>query len=345
MQDIVDVPVDVEALAAWMEEEMGAYAAAGLAESSRARTMTRTTALAADPSVHAIAFAPFEEATARLEMRRPIASLARTAEWAQVPSMLRQRAFFSAGVESGQWLERTRGLLQMRFDLAKVQLDNGNQVWMDRDNFIDAARRIADEVGLPAASGRDFGTIKDIRSLPRLKLIHEVQTAQAAEYARRKADLDPLALDAYPAFALVRVESRAVPRGEEFWNDRWRQAGGSVAWRGASRNGRAAIKSSPIWQALGDLGPFGTPYPPFDWGSGMGLSDISRAECETLGLLRPGQPVPPGDEPPGLTDNLEARADVSPAIAARMKTWFGDQVELTDGVARWRNEDGQDIQV
>lgn len=336
LQDAASLPVDPAPLAAWMEEALGAHAAAGLADSALARASTTTTALAADPVALGVEMAPFEQAVERMQSRTPVASLARTAQWAQVPSMLRQRAFFSAGVESANFLERTRKLLEMRAGLEQMRLGNGKAVWMDRDNFIDAARKIANESGLPAADGRAFGTLRDIRSLPRLKLIYEVQNEQAAEYARRKADMAPEALDAYPAFALIRVESRAVPRGEPFWNDRWRQAGSSVGWRGASRNGRAALKTSAIWQALGNLGPFGTPYPPFDWGSGMGLSDISRAEAETLGLLRPGQPMPPGEEPPGLTQDLQARVDVDPAIAARMKAWFGDQVEINGGVARWR---------
>ena len=50
-----------------------------------------------------------------------------------------------------------------------------------------------------------------------------------------------------------------------------------------------ALKSSPIWQALGDgVGGFkdtlGNPYPPFAFGSGMGWTDVSADDAASLGL-------------------------------------------------------------
>ena len=60
-----------------------------------------------------------------------------------------------------------------------------------------------------------------------------------------------------------------------------------------------ALKSSPIWQALGDgVGGFkdtlGNPYPPFAYSSGMGWTDISRRECAELGLDVDGAASPAG---------------------------------------------------
>ena len=51
-----------------------------------------------------------------------------------------------------------------------------------------------------------------------------------------------------------------------------------------------ALKSSGIWEALGDgAGGYddtlGNPYPPFAFNSGMWTQDVSRADCESLGLL------------------------------------------------------------
>jgi len=349
---LADVPdllaeMDVGGLADFFERSLGAHAVAGLATSALARVPAakgRTALAAVDPAGLGIRLAPFAEAAAALASRRAVASVARTAEWAEVPAALRRRAFFSAGVESARWLESARDLLERRLRLERERLENGKEAWLDRDAFVRDARRVAAEVGLPAAQGAEIGTLRDIRSLPRLRLIYEVQNAQAAEGSRRRADMSPEALDLYPAYGLERVESRSVPRPEAFWDARWRAAGGSVGWRGAARSPRVALKSSPIWQALGDMGPFGNPYPPFEWGSGIGVADVGRAEAEGYGLLRPGQPVPPGEPGagaapgtgPGTDAGLEAAVPVDGRTAGHLRRFFGDQVEVDGGVARWR---------
>jgi hypothetical protein len=43
-----------------------------------------------------------------------------------------------------------------------------------------------------------------------------------------------------------------------------------------------ARKDSPIWEALSR---FGTPYPPFDFNSGMWTKDVSREEAVGFGIL------------------------------------------------------------
>ena len=50
-----------------------------------------------------------------------------------------------------------------------------------------------------------------------------------------------------------------------------------------------ALKSSPIWQALGDgaggyRDTLGNPYPPFAYNSGLDWSDVDAEECAELGL-------------------------------------------------------------
>jgi len=47
-----------------------------------------------------------------------------------------------------------------------------------------------------------------------------------------------------------------------------------------------ALKSSGIWQALGDFEDgLGNPYPPFAFNSGMILQDVERDEAVKLGVI------------------------------------------------------------
>jgi hypothetical protein len=121
-------------------------------------------------------------------------------------------------------------------------------------------------------------------------------------------------LDEFPALELLRVYDRDVPRGfkrgpkgtlipvpNDAWDDsdgRWvnacRSAGDDAALRVFQETGRmVALKSSGVWQALGDgAGGYddtlGNPYPPFAFNSGHDVDGVPRAEAEQLGLIQPG---------------------------------------------------------
>ncbi|MBR0198127.1 MAG: hypothetical protein IJQ34_08330, partial [Kiritimatiellae bacterium] len=66
------------------------------------------------------------------------------------------------------------------------------------------------------------------------------------------------------------------PRGD--WPKRWQKAGGKIFPGGRM----IALKDDPVWVKLS---VFDNPFPPFDWGSGMGLEDIGRKEAVKLGLI------------------------------------------------------------
>lgn len=131
-------------------------------------------------------------------------------------------------------------------------------------------------------------------------------TRGAGIYVKEAGDAD--VVDAYPAWELVRVYDRDVPRGMrsdgkggliampgDDWKSRWIAAGAELI------DGRMiALKSDDIWQRLGDgIGGYtdtlGNPYPPFAFNSGYDVNNISRAQCYDLGLLKPGQRVPMPD--------------------------------------------------
>ena len=142
-------------------------------------------------------------------------------------------------------------------------------------------------------SPQDEGGLENPASLRRLNLIVDTQADMAASVARILSQT-PGTLEDFPAWELARFEGRRQPRKD--WRARWTLAGQSVGWAGAlpmTPGGRmVALKSSPIWQALGDgAGGFrdtlGNPYPPFAFSSGMDWLDVDREDAERLGLKIP----------------------------------------------------------
>ena len=120
---------------------------------------------------------------------------------------------------------------------------------------------------------------------------------EAREYAKYTRGQDSDALYMFPAQEFLRVEPRRVPRTD--WQTRWRAAGGKLY------GGRmVALKSSDVWK---NLSRFDRPYPPFDFGSGMGVEDIDRDEAIELGLLPKDEPV---DEIPDFDDALETEVSL-----------------------------------
>lgn len=65
-----------------------------------------------------------------------------------------------------------------------------------------------------------------------------------------------------------------------------------------------ALKSDSVWT---NLSRFGRPYPPFDYGSGMGVEDVDREEAIELGLLPADEP---SDEIPDFDIRLEAEVSL-----------------------------------
>ena len=93
-----------------------------------------------------------------------------------------------------------------------------------------------------------------------------------------------------------------MPRDWELrWQDALDACGDEKASDCFDETGRmVALKSSPIWQALGDgeggyTDTLSNPYPPFAFESGMGWESVSREEAEELGLIEPGEEVKPAE--------------------------------------------------
>lgn len=251
---------------------------------------------------------PWQLALRRLSAAQIAASPLRTREWAQVPAQIRDKALFSAGIEQAQLLS------EIKTSLLRILAQDGTGPTQDRSTFVADLRQKMGAVG-------DTRALTDITSTRRQELIYDMQIQDAQEWARHKTVMeDPALLEAYPAQELVRVRRSRTTRD---WEARWTAAGGTLT------DGRmVALKTDPIWQ---NISRFQKPYPPFDFGSGMGLQDIERDEAETLGLITPGQTLTPAPVPAlkitGTTANLD------PAILASLKTTFGPKLTLANGTA------------
>lgn len=237
-----------------------------------------------------VSLASDPKAVSRFEGRRVAPSTRTSAEWERVAPALREKCFFSARVNDAEVLGKMRELIGKAVDSSKR---NPNEALVSQDKFISEMKSFL------ASRGYTIGGSKltDITSRRRLGLIYDMNVQEAREYARYVRGQDADALDMYPAQEFVRVESRRVPRTD--WPMRWRAAGGKI------RGGRmVALKSDPVWT---NLSRFGRPYPPFDYGSGMGVEDIDREEAVELGLLPDDEPA---DEIPDFDIALEAEVSL-----------------------------------
>lgn len=192
-----------------------------------------------------------------------------------LPSQIRRRAFFSARTTEGAYLKRLQGLCAA---VAKGEMDNARAR--------EEALRLLDAMGYePEGEG-----LMDKSSQRRLNLILDTQRQMAHNVALLKRQT-PAELELYPAWKLERYESKVLKRAD--WPQRWKAAGEAVGWQGASREAMVALKSSPIWQALGDgAGGFtdtlGNPYPPFAFQSGLGWTPVEREALPRYGLRAAG---------------------------------------------------------
>jgi hypothetical protein len=134
-------------------------------------------------------------------------------------------------------------------------------------------------------------SIQDLSSSRRIQLIIDTNVKRARSMGQVAASENPLTLMALPAWRLTRTGARKKPRGN--WLARWKAAGDKCGWEGASKREMVALKTSPIWAALGQgVGGYddaiGSPYPPFAFGSGMAWVNVGRREwrkiCKAEGI-------------------------------------------------------------
>ena len=212
-----------------------------------------------------------------------------------IASDILRRSVLSARMESARHLARIREVCA--------------QVLEGSINQATARARLLETLSQMGHSPLDGGGLTNPASIRRLNLIIDTQRQMAASVSRIQMQT-PAVIERWPAWELTRLVGKAVPR--EDWPARWRNAGESIGWEGALKDRFIALKTSPIWQALGDgAGGFrdtlGNPYPPFAYSSGMAWVAVDRETCERLGLSGPEpETVPSASLSPAEKDIADA---------------------------------------
>ena len=247
--------------------------------------------------------------------------------WSTIQAGIRDRAFFSSQVTNAKILHA------MRKNVSDLVGSGKSPSEVRRD-----LRAYLDSIGYDAGDNR--GTIKDLMTKARLDVMMKTNADQAKGYASHLRATTAGAILAFPAYELVRVQQRKMPRD---WHSRWIKAANAVGWDGVAKDTdrMIALKTSPVWA---ELSVFGNPFPPFDYNSGMGIRDIAKSVCREIGLLgKDEQPeIPPH---PNFNGNLQShipmRNDDPEAI--RLKEIFGDQIRFDGDTVHWQGELIQDV--
>jgi len=265
---------------------------------------------------------PLKDAVELFSRKVPVGSSMSSREWELLQAEIRMRAMFSARVENERLLVEMQVRLQARIALAKK---DGRT--MDRGVFIEEMREELRKAGYKRGEAKR-GSIQDLKSTRRLGLIWDMNLAQAQGYARWKADMTPEGLENEPCYEFIRVMSRIEVRD---WPVIWEQSGGEF-FDGPGSNddyswakGRMiAAKNDPIWKRISR---FGAPWPPFDWGSGMGLRGVGRDEAERLGVIDPEDVVTPLAFP--FNSGTRASAKKIPESGREsLRSAFGDAIRF-----------------
>ena len=248
---------------------------------------------------------PFAEAIAKLAARGIVPSNLDTYGWQLVPVHLRERAFFSARVESARVLQSMHDYMQDF--LQGNRMENGGLVAQGRAEFVADMRELAIREGLGKIDP-DTGEIDpfiresdltDIRSISRLQLIFDTQTESAQEFGYYQQGQDPAILDVFPAQRFIRVRPVRIPRPYH------------VAAEGTIRR----KDDQKFWLSLNR--DFGVPYGPWGFSSGMGVEDVDRTEAIAAGVMKESDTVKPA--PRAYNQDLTAGvANLSKQITAAL---------------------------
>ncbi|MES2692659.1 MAG: hypothetical protein V4773_04240 [Verrucomicrobiota bacterium] len=241
---------------------------------------------------------PFRQAVTAAQARTLLPTNLRTREFEELVENgfagVLERARFSAGVRKVEHL---------------AVIDDGiNDLVAGTTDIATQRLRVMQFVrgtGYMAEEGQRGG-LQDLAARRRIDLQLTVGVQQAQGYGWWKQGQQADILDAMPAQEFLRVEDREQPR--QNWKQRWNKARAETVVDGAtdSSAGRMiALKNHPIWPALSR---FGTPYEPFDFGSGMGVEDTLRSEAIAFELIERDTQIFPQDRP--FNQGLQATPEV-----------------------------------
>ena len=216
----------------------------------------------------------------------------------QIAREILQRSIFSARMESARYLAKVR--------------DVCSQIAAGEINQADARLKLVTLLEQMGHSPQDGGGITNPASTRRLNLIINTQRQMAASVSRLAGQTEST-IYLRPAWELKRFETRAVPRPD--WDRRWAAAGLACNFEGALKDRFIALKTSPIWQHLGNgaggyKDTLGNPYPPFAFSSGMDWVEVDRDECIALGLIEEDDEI----SAPSLASLTPGERDIAEAV-------------------------------
>lgn len=251
-----------------------------------------------------------------------------SSQWNQIQAGFRNRAFFSSRIANVNILaamrDKVREYSEGETDISKIRM------------------KIREDLQtLKYDPQGDRGTIHDLFSQARLDVIIKTNVAQARGYMQYAEGMSPGAFAAFPAQEFTRIAHRRNQRQD--WPQRWAKAGGKTY------GGRMiALKDDPVWERLS---VFGNPFPPFDWGSGMGVLDVDRKTAIQLGLISDeelrGKTAALREKPlPDFNRDMQATVPNlrSDSLCGKiLKREFGDQVAIENSVVHWQGNLIKDV--
>lgn len=304
---------------------------------------------------------PFSKPTAflaalkELLARKLVPTAMSTADLQEVDAEIRRKALFSARLTQAEPLQ------ELQEGLADMLSGEGN--------LADAKLRLTkvyEKMGYQPEAGfkQDApgtvpparpGGLTDLSSDKRMTLTITTNYRIAANTAYVTAGNTDVRRYQFPAWELIRIARRRVPRGQKLsrkkgvatlkpkpgddWQSRWLAAGGELFDK---RTRMIAAKDSPVWQKLGDgAGGFkdtlGNPFPPFAFGSGYGIREVQREECLLLGVIAPDDRIAKAS--PSLEASIKAEAArFDPQILAAMGKDLAVREDGTVRLKRLREE-------
>lgn len=288
---------------------------------------------------------------------------------AQVAKLIRENSVFVSRMTSARAVqavkERVERLMQggRGNDLAQLRLEL-KKIFLEELGYDPATGFPGDEqLGIPPA---EPGSLRDLSSDRRINFFLTTQEELMRGAAQKARGEDGSRLVQFPAWELVRIKHREVPRGSEAsgtkgWVDRWIQAGGKLLTDAkghtititdspfADERGQArliALKTDPVWQALGDSDIFDdaldVSHPPFAFNSGKSWREVHHSEARALGVevksLRASEPQKDDAAERAVPAPKASAHGLDPATIAALKKSVKN-LEARDGNLLLRNRE------
>jgi len=265
--------------------------------------------------------APFSEAVKALADKNLLPTNLDSAGIRALDSFLRAQSFYSAETANEYLLQKYKDLIGSMINPATDA--RGVTTGANPVTARTAIQKFLAEIGY-APDAADAGTIKDLSSDARIQLVLQTNKQLAQGQGNWLNSQRSGVLESFPADELFRLEAREKQRD---WLSRWRLAGEQTGdpigtgWTITPDGRMIALKNHDIWNWIGSSDLFDDAldvvWPPFAFNSGMWVTDVSRAECEEIGLLAAGEAAPePLDVAAALKNFTEKLSAFAEEVAA-----------------------------